>query len=273
MPDSDSRFAGGIPAVYARYLVPLLFAPCAADLADRAARLRPGRVLELAAGTGALTRALAARLPPFAQIVATDLNQAMLEEAGRTGAARPVHWRQADAMRLPFDDAGFDLVACQFGVMFFPDRVAALAEARRVLRPGGTLLFNTWDRIGDNGFAAAVTDALARLFPADPPRFLARVPHGYHDPATLRRDAEAAGFAAIGLDRLAATSRADDARSVALAFCAGTPLRNEIEARDPGGLDAAIDAAEAELVRRFGNGPVAGRIQALVVEASRPRSP
>ncbi|HET6436087.1 MAG TPA: class I SAM-dependent methyltransferase, partial [Xanthomonadaceae bacterium] len=198
---------------------------------------------------------------------------AMLEEAERTGAARPVHWRQADAMRLPFDDAGFDLVACQFGVMFFPDRVAALAEARRVLRPGGTLLFNTWDRIADNGFAAAVTDALARLFPADPPRFLARVPHGYHDPATLRRDAEAAGFEAITLDSLAATSHADDARTVALAFCAGTPLRSEIEARDPAGLDAAVAAAETELARRYGADAPSAPMRAIVLQARRPRPP
>lgn len=273
MTDSDSRFAGGIPAIYAQHLVPLLFAPCAADLADRAARLRPGRVLELAAGTGALTRELAAGLSPLAEIVATDLNPAMLEEAERTGTARPVHWRQADAMRLPFDDAGFDLVACQFGVMFFPDRVAALAEARRVLRPGGALLFNTWDRIGDNVFAAAVTDALARLFPDDPPRFLARVPHGYHEATGLRGDAEAAGFTAVRLDTVTAISRAGSARAVALAYCAGTPLRNEIEARDPAALDAAIATAEAELVHRFGDGPVAGRIQAMVVEGIRPGSP
>ena len=157
--------------------------------------------------------------------------------------------------------------------MFFPDRVAALAEARRVLRPGGALLFSTWDRIEDNVFAATVTDALARVFPDDPPRFLARVPHGCHDPAALRHDVEAAGFAAVTTETVAATSRADSAHAVALAYCAGTPLRNEIEARDPAGLDAATAAAEAELARRFGEGPVAGRIQAIVVEASRPRSP
>lgn len=273
MAEDDTRFAGNIPALYEQCLVPLIFAPYARDLARRAAGLAADRVLEIAAGTGALTRELAASLPAQAAIVATDLNPDMLAQAERTGATRPVQWQQADAMQLPFDDNSFDLVACQFGVMFFPDRTAAWAEAGRVLRPGGTLLFSTWDRIEDNVFADAVTDALARVFPDDPPRFMARVPHGYHDPAALRRDVEAAGLALAGMETVAATSRADNARIPALAYCAGTPLRNEIEARDPAGLDVATAAAEAELVCRFGNGPVSGRIQAIVVVARKPPSP
>lgn len=269
MTGSDTRFAGAIPALYERTLVPLIFAPYAQDLARRAAGLPADRVLEIAAGTGALTRELAAALPAHTDIIATDLNPAMLAQAERTGTARPVQWRQADAMQLPFDDASFDLVVCQFGIMFFPDRVAALAEVKRVLRAGGALLFNTWDRIEDNVFAEAVTDALARVFPDDPPRFLARVPHGYHDAAALRRDVAAAGLALAGMDTVAATSRAANARAPAIAYCAGTPLRNEIETRDPTGLDAATAAAETELVHRFGTGPVSGRIQAIVVAARR----
>jgi SAM-dependent methyltransferase len=270
MAEDDTRFAGAIPALYEQYLVPLIFAPYARDLARRAAMLPADRVLEIAAGTGVLTRELAACLPPRAAIVATDLNAAMLAQAAHTGAARAVQWQQADAMQLPFDDGSFDLVACQFGIMFFPDRAAALAEARRMLRPGGTLLFSTWDRIEDNVFAQAVTDALARVFPDDPPRFLARVPHGYHDAATLRRDVEAGGLTLAGMDTVTATSRADNARVPAVAYCAGTPLRNEIEARDPAGLDAATAAAEVELAHRFGDGPVSGRIQAIVVAARKP---
>ena len=270
MPTTDTRFDAAIARLYQERLVPLIFQPYAHDLADRAARLPARRVLELAAGTGVLTRELAARLPRDADLVATDLNPAMLEEARRIGTPRPVQWRQADAMQLPFDDAEFDLVACQFGVMFFPDRVAALGEARRVSRPGGALLFSTWDRIEDNVFAEVVTEALAGVFPTDPPRFLARSPHGYHDGATIRHDLEAAGFGPVRIDTVAATSRADSARTVALAYCAGTPLRNEIEARDPAALAAAIDAAEAGLARRFGTGAIAGRIQAIVVEARAP---
>lgn len=270
MEKSDTGFTGAIPQLYEQLLVPLIFQPYADDLAARATRLPVRWVLELAAGTGVVTRQLAAHLPTDTEIVATDLNPAMLEQARRIGTPRPVQWRQADAMRLPFDDARFDLVACQFGVMFFPDRIAALAEARRVLRPGGTLLFSTWDSIEHNEFAAVVTDALARVFPTDPPRFLARIPHGYHDAETIRRDTEAAGFDVARLDTVTAASCADSAQAVALAYCAGTPLRNEIEARDGAGLVAATAAAEAGLARRFGPLAIEGRIQAIVVEARAP---
>ena len=166
----DRLFAGAIPRLYETHLVPLIFAPYAEDLAQRVAALRPARVLELAAGTGVVTRALAAALPPEVPLVATDLNPAMLDEAASMGASRPVEWRQADALALPFEDGTFDAVVCQFGVMFFPGKARDFREARRVLRAGGTLVFNAWDRIEDNEFADAVTVALASMFPADPPR-------------------------------------------------------------------------------------------------------
>jgi SAM-dependent methyltransferase len=184
-------------------------------------------------------------------VVATDLNPPMLQRAAAVGTARPVHWLPADATRLPFDDARFDVVVCQFGVMFFPDKVRAFAEARRVLRRGGTLLFNVWDRIEDNEFADVVTQALATRYPADPPRFMARTPHGHGDPAALRADLAAAGFAAPRIETLAARSRAPSAREAAIAYCQGTPLRTEIEARDPTGLAAATETCVAALVARF----------------------
>ena len=146
--DADRRFTGSVAEIYESLLVPMIFAPCAQDLAERAAARRPARVLEQAAGTGVLTRALDAALPARTRIVATDLNQAMLDQAIAVGGTRAsVEWRQADAMALPFADGEFDLVVCQFGVMFFPGKGEAFAEARRVLAPGGTLLFNCWDKI------------------------------------------------------------------------------------------------------------------------------
>jgi SAM-dependent methyltransferase len=267
----DTRFAGSIPELYDRWLVPLIFAPYADDLAARVAALTGvRRVLEVAAGTGALTRRLAASLPADTVIVATDLNAPMLEHAAAVGTARAVEWRTADAMALPFADASFDVVACQFGVMFFPDRARAFAEARRVLRPGGTFLFNAWDRIADNDFAYAVAEALAAVFPDDPPRFMERVPHGYHDPDRIVRDLAAGGFAAPPRIRtLACRSGAPDARAVALAYCQGTPWHNEIEARDASRLAEATDAAEDALRRRFGDGALDGHLQALVVTATR----
>jgi SAM-dependent methyltransferase len=269
-PDTDKTFAGSIPRIYDTYLVPLIFAPYAADLARRVAARAPARLLEVAAGTGVVTRALASALPAQAVIVATDLNQAMLDHAAAVGTARPVEWRQADAMNLPFEDAAFDAVVCQFGVMFFPDKAKAFAEVRRVLRPGGAFLFNVWDRLADNEFADVVTGALESVFPADPPRFMARIPHGYFDRATIERDLAAGGLAApADFATIAARSRAASPRIPAIAFCQGTPLRNEIELRDASRLGEATDAAEQALARRFGTGAVDGKIQAHVVTVGR----
>ena len=265
-PDTDKVFAGSIPRLYEEFLVPLIFEPYAVDLAARVAALRPARVLEIAAGTGVVTRKLAAMLPQDASIVATDLNPAMLDQARAVVTPRPVEWRQADALQLPFDDGSFDAVLCQFGVMFFPDKAKAFSEARRVLRRGGVLLFNVWDRIEENEFADTVTQALATVFPADPPRFLARTPHGYFDRAAVARDLAQGGIAAAPeIDTLAARSRAPSPRHPAIAYCQGTPLRSEIEARDKTRLEEATDIAAEAIARRFGRGPVDGAIQAHVV--------
>jgi SAM-dependent methyltransferase len=265
-PDSDRAFDGAIPTLYDRYMVPLIFAPYAEDLAARVASRPPSRMLEIAAGTGVLTRQLAMRLPAGTSIVATDLNPPMLAMAESLGTSRPVQWRQADAMQLPFPDASFDCVACQFGAMFFPDKVAAFSEARRVLAPGGVFAFNVWDRIEHNEFADVVTGALASVFPDDPPRFMVRMAHGYFDTADIRRDLGDAGFVAPAqVDTIAVRSRAESARIVALAYCQGTPLRSEIEARDPARMDEATDAATQALIQRFGPGAVEGTIQAHVI--------
>ena len=265
---TDKLFSGSIPEIYDRLLVPLIFEPYALDLAARLARTGPGDVLETAAGTGVLTRAMAARLPAPARIVASDLNQPMLDRArARQPGDGRIAWRQADALALPFEDESFDAVACQFGAMFFPDKVQAYREARRVLKPGGRFLFSVWDRISENEFADVVTEALAALFRHDPPRFMARTPHGYHDLERIRAELDAAGFADVSAEAVDAISKAASPRDPAVAYCQGTPLRNEIEARDASRLDEATDAAAEALARRFGTGAVEGRIRALVIEA------
>lgn len=267
-PDADKVFAGSIPKVYETYLVPLIFEPYAADLAERLSSRTLSHVLEIAAGTGVVTRALASALPPNTDIVATDLNQAMLDQAAAVGTKRTVKWRQADAMALPFGDGMFDAVVCQFGVMFFPDKAKAFSEARRVLRPGGLFIFNVWDQITENEFADCVTTALESVFPKDPPRFLARIPHGYHDHRIIQRDLAHGGFTAGPLiDTLAARSRAASARIPAIAYCQGTPLRNEIETRDASRLGEATDTAAEAIARRFGRVAVDGKIQAHIVAA------
>jgi SAM-dependent methyltransferase len=263
---TDKIFAGSIPKLYESHLVPLIFEPYAVDIAQRLASRSPTRVLEIAAGTGVVTRALASTLPNRVAIVATDLNQAMLDQAAVTGTHRPVEWRQADAMQLPFADGAFDAVVCQFGAMFFPEKAKAFSEARRVLRPHGVFIFNVWDRIEENEFADVVTAAMEAVFPEDPPRFLARTPHGYYDHATIERDLAQGGFdASPEIVTVAARSRAESARLPAVAYCQGTPLRNEIEARNASGLGEATDVAAQAIARRFGGGLVDGKIQAHVV--------
>ncbi len=265
-PDTDKVFTGSIPKLYETYLVPLIFEPYAADLASRLASRSLTRVLEIAAGTGVVTRALASVLSDRVALVATDLNQPMLDLASALGTKRPVEWRQADAMQLPFPNGMFDAVVCQFGVMFFPDKSKAFSEARRVLRSGGVFIFNVWDRIEENEFADTVTTALESLFPKDPPRFLARTPHGYYDPPTIERDLADGGFTASPqFTTVAARSRAKSSRFPAIAYCQGTPLRNEIEARDASRLGEATDLAAEAIAQRFGRGAVDGKIRAHIV--------
>lgn len=268
MADSDKVFAGSIPKFYDTLMVPLIFQAYATDLAARVAATSPGAVLETAAGSGVVTRALAPKLRADARYVVTDLNQPMIDyAAARQGPDSRIEWRQADALHLPFDDASFDVVCCQFGAMFFPDRVAGYAETRRVLKPGGRFVFNVWDRIEENAFADDVTKAVATVFPQDPPRFLARTPHGYHDVALIRADLSRSGFTHIEIETRQEVSRAPSARDAATAYCQGTPLRNEIEARDASLLDLATERATEAIASRHGPGLVAGKIQAHVIVA------
>ena len=261
---TDANWVGSMPERYDTNLGPALFAPFGDELARRAAALSPGRVLELAAGTGLATRALVRALPA-ASITATDLNSAMVRWAAER-IPGPT-WLTADAQELVFPDASFDVVVCQFGAMFFPDRPSGYREAKRVLKPGGTFLFSVWDRIEENVFADDVTNALATFFPDDPPRFLARTPHGYHNVEVIRSDLAKAGFSDVTIETRATVSRAASALHAATAYCQGTPLCNEIEARGADRLQAATDYAAAVIAQRHGSGEVAAKIQAHVIVA------
>ena len=246
MAKQDTVFSGSIPAIYDRYMVPLVFAPFARLVAERAALLKPRRVLETAAGTGVVTEALHHALPD-ADIVATDLNEPMLDQAERRLAAPNVRFQPADALDLPFDDASFDLVVCQFGVMFYPDKVRGNAEARRVLRDGGHYLLVVWDRVERNLATMAAGRAVAGLIPGEAGRFYERVPFRYHDRAVIEHDLRAAGFEQVGIETVELRSRAVSARDAAIALVQGTPMRADIEELAPGQLQAATDAAERAL--------------------------
>jgi ubiquinone/menaquinone biosynthesis C-methylase UbiE len=267
--EADRTFRGSIPALYDQHLGPMIFAPYANDLASRLADVRHGRILETAAGTGVVTRALVTALPESVSIVATDLNQPMLDHASSQLPSARVTWRQADAQALPFPDGEFDAVVCQFGVMFFPDKLRAFSEAYRVLKLGGRFLFNVWDRIEENEFADLVVQSVATLFPDDPPRFLARTPHGHHDTAPLEAQLRTVGFGMVTAETITRESAAPNALSVAVGYCQGTPMRNEIEAHDPNRLSEATDVAAAAIAKRFGSGPVTGKIRAHVITAVR----
>jgi len=267
MTGSDTVFAGSIPALYDRYLGPLLFQPFARDLAERLCDLAAGQVLETAAGTGIVTEALVSRLPAAVAVVATDLNQAMVDHAGTKPALKRATLRQADALALPFADASCDAVVCQFGAMFFPDKVAGYREARRVLRPGGRFIFSVWDSLEHNPMTRVVVEAMAARYPHNPPRFLARTPHGHSDTSVIRRDLAAAGFDDPAVETVTLPGRAPSAEQAAIGLCQGTPMRGEIEALDATGLEAATEVAAAAVRSAYGSGAVEAPMQAIVVTA------
>ncbi len=255
--------------VYDELLVPLCFQAYADDLVTQLADVATGSVLEVATGTGVATRALAAALPPPVAITATDLIPGMVERARRVGTARPITWDTADAAALPYDDESFDVVVCQFGAMFFPSKSAAFAEAARVLRPGGRLRVATWDRTAANDFGDVVASSMTELFPDDPPMFLERAPYSYHDPDAIAADLLAGGLTSVRVESVAHPSHAATPQIVARAFCAGTPLRDQLEVAGSGRLATAIDGAARAVAARFGTTDLVGRSAALVATAAK----
>jgi len=263
---SERVWVNDMAVVYDSALVPAVFHPFAVDLARRGAALSPASVLELAAGTGALTAELTeARV---ASVVATDLNAAMVDLGRRR--APDAQWRTADAMDLPSGDAAFEVVTCQFGVMFLPDKPRAFQEIRRVLTPGGTFLTSVWGPLDLHDFQSSVVDATNSLFPDDPPSFLQSVVHSYPDPLRISADLKAGGLEPVSIQEVTLEGRTPSASEIVRGYGLGTPLTAELQAR--GDLNPVLDAITAELERRFGAGPIVGRMTALVIEARSPRS-
>jgi ubiquinone/menaquinone biosynthesis C-methylase UbiE len=249
MASIDVRFSGSVPANYERYMVPLLFRPYAQLLAERARNFAPRQILETAAGTGVVTAELTRALPE-AELVATDLNQAMLNVAETRVPPGQVRFRAADALDLPFEHASFDLVVCQFGVMFYPDKVKGNAEARRVLRDGGRYLFAVWDRIDRNGLSNLANETMREAFPDNPPQFMVRGPFSYHEPEWIERDLRAAGFEQIEIETVNLSSRSPSAADAARGLCYGSPMGVELEEYGPGALDEVF-ADLAHSARRY----------------------
>jgi ubiquinone/menaquinone biosynthesis C-methylase UbiE len=268
MQDVELRFTGAVPASYHRLMVPLIFQPYADELARRARQMEPRRILETAAGTGVVTQALHEALPD-AEIIATDLNEPMLDVAAQRIRSDKVCFITADAQELPFDGDGFDLVVCQFGSMFFPDKVRGHSEARHVLREGGKYLLAIWDNIERNALSMATQQVLLDLLPENPPMFLCEGPFGYSEPAEIDRDLRDAGFSSIEIDTVEFTSRSASAYDAASALCYGTPMSVELEDRQPGSLDRAFEKVEAALRSFEGPNGVDAPMSAHIVTATK----
>lgn len=258
----DSAFTGSIPELYDTVFVPMVFQDFADDLAADVAAADPASVLETAAGTGVVTRTLH-RVLPGARITATDLNPAMLVQADRVlPASDSIRWQQADAQDLPFEDGAFDAVVSQFGIMFFPDRVRAYAEARRVLRPGARITAAVWGALEGNEVTLLVEQALAELFPGRTPTFYRRVPFGYTDHDLIRAELEEAGFSDIDLRTVEHVSAPTSAGAIALAHCQGTPLANELREGYGDPVQITADVARV-LEERLGGRPFSGPTTAI----------
>ena len=268
MSSTDTLFAGSIPGIYDRYMGPMLFEPYAREVATRAMAFAPRSILETAAGTGIVTKALHEALPE-ALITATDLNEPMLEQASAKLRASNVTFQFADAQKLPFDAGMFDLAVCQFGIMFFPDKVRANSEVRRVLRDGGHYIMAIWDSIDRNAATRAAGQAVANLFPDAAGAFYERIPFRYADHDLIRSDLSGAGFDSIQIETVELRTRAASAADAAIGLVQGTPMRSEIEKRDPAMLSIATEAA-AEALKQFeGEDGLDAPMSALIVTATR----
>jgi ubiquinone/menaquinone biosynthesis C-methylase UbiE len=269
MENKNAQFAGTIPAAYDRYLGPVLFQPYAEDLAERLKVEANSCVLELACGTGILTRVLRDRLPASTRLVATDLNEPMIRHAAqkfRTGET--VEWGEADASNLPFDEASFDAVVCQFGMMFLPDKTQGAGEARRVLKPGGVFLFNVWDSLEHNDLGRIAHETITSFFEKDPPTFY-EVPFGYHDLAAIEGVLKAAGFGEVRIEVVAKIGGATRPEDAAQGLVHGNPVAKAIGERDPSLLPEITNTVAAALRKRFGGGPLRAPMRAIVAEARR----
>lgn len=267
MTNQNTAFVGSIPENYDRYLGPVLFEPYAADLVARLKVLEQASVLEIACGTGIVTRRLRDQLDPSVRIVATDLNEAMMSYAAQK--FRPedrIEWKQADATHLPFAGQSFNAVVCQFGLMFIPDKPKAISEACRVLKPGGTFLFSVWDAIELNDLAQAAHTIIKKFFPQDPPDFY-DVPFSFHEPEKIRLPLSTTGFREIELSVVPLPAVSQSARDVAHGLIYGNPVITAINERDASKAPQMEDDLTAAIAARFGQSPVRARMQAIVCSA------
>ncbi|HYV05319.1 MAG TPA: methyltransferase domain-containing protein [Blastocatellia bacterium] len=269
MSEHQAAFVGSIPENYDRYLGPCFFEPYALDIAKRIKDADPASVLETACGTGIVTRHLRETLRGNARLVATDLNQAMLEYAmAKKGALQGIEWKQADAMNLPFPNESFEAVVCQFGLMFFPDKAKALKEASRVLVRGGALVFNVWDSMEKNDLARIAHQTVSSFFEDNPPAFF-ETPYGFHDRNVLRDLVTEAGFRDVSLSDVSKAGISSSAMDAAKGAVEGTPLLVQLNERGMSDVSRVVDAVAKAVAQQCGDKPAHIGLQAIRCEARR----
>ncbi len=267
MTDNNSAFIGDIPQNYEKYMGPLIFREYAEDLASRVSVPPGGVLLEIAAGTGMATRQLRDAMDSDERIVVTDLNEDMLNIAKtKFNKDENIEFQTADALNLPFEDGSFDAVVCQFSVMFFPDKLLALQEAARVLKPGGLFYFNIWDSFEHNHLVRMVNKTVTGCLPDNPPTFY-QVPYGYYDIDVIKNLLFQAGFGAIDISVLPRTSSAMEARHVALGYVMGNPTCSHIKQTAPESLEDIVNAVEKAIGEKFGFTAISAKMQAIVFQA------
>ena len=269
MSASISSFAGSVPANYDRYLGPVIFEPYAIDIAGRVAPGQAARVLELACGTGRVTNHLLKKIAPDAKLVATDLNADMISVARQIVTNPRVEWLVADAQDLPFGDASFDLIVCQFGVMFFPDKRKAFAEASRVLVPGGMFLFNVWDDIAANPRSEILNQVMSEVMGADAPDFLSKGPYSYFNEDSIRADLEAGGFGNISFEVVQKTAYYSSVDDIIMGFFEGSPLSAYLTQQAPELRTILREKVRDAIVRNFGEKQILTPMQAIVCTAAK----
>lgn len=268
MNSSTAAFVGSIPEKYEEHLGPLLFEPYAVDLVARIDTKNIKNVLEIACGTGRVTYHLCNLLPPSLKLVVTDLNPDMISMAQAKLKDKNIEWKVADAQELPFDNESFDLVVCQFGYMFVPDKTGAFTEAYRVLRKGGRLLFNTWDKIENNGAPAVTNEVINAVFENDPPVFY-QVPFSMHDPKEIESLLKNAGFKNIKIELVKKEGKSSSALHAAIGFVEGNPVYEEIIKKDPALVAVVREQIKKKLAQKYGDSPMICPLQAFVCECEK----